>query len=148
MSLSTEDLQQKAKSDPIWGLLTPKKRAFLLEFLVDHDKIRAAQRAGGYTDYKTAATQANRWIKDKEIRKILRNLGDHSLVDGGLITNTEIKQVLSDIIRSSEVDPAARLKAIETFMKFRAAKTGGETENPSPGAALALERERLRKGNG
>ena len=93
--------------------LTPKRAAFVREYLIDLNATQAAERAG--YSAKTAYSQGHRLLKDAEIQRAISAGQERRAQDTGLSAQTVLEGLRS--IAEGEASDSARVRAYELLGK-------------------------------
>jgi phage terminase small subunit len=86
-------------------MITPKKRLFAAEYLIDLNATSAAKRAG-YSE-KTAYSQGDRLLKDVEVKKLIAD----GMAKRSITTQITAERVLQELARVAFFDPRRLLNA-------------------------------------
>lgn len=111
-------------------MLTPKKRLFVAEYLVDLNATQAAMRAG-YSK-KTAHSQGPRLLEDVEIRKMINSANESRAEKAGISAQWVLDNIKAVAVRCMQGEPV-REKVDGEWVNT------GEWKFDSSGANKALE---------
>lgn len=96
--------------------LSDKQKAFVREYLIDHNGTQAAIRAG-YSP-KTARQQAEQLLKDERIDALVKE-GESELEERATLTKLDKLKIAEEIIVDREKERTTdRLKALEIHNKM------------------------------
>lgn len=82
-------------------MLTPKKKRFCDEYLIDANATNAAKRAG-YSE-KTAYSQGQRLLKDVDVAAYIKERTDE-ISSKAIADATEVMQYLTSVLRGEETE--------------------------------------------
>lgn len=118
--------------------LAPKQRAFVTEYIKDHNATKAAIRAGYST--KTAYSQGNRLLKKAEVKQAIENFEKERGKEAGLtvdwfVTNLmelhkkSVKTIIDQQGNERMDSPATAAKCLEMSMKYLNIANGTDDDN-------------------
>lgn len=111
-------------------MLTPKKRLFVAEYLIDLNATQAAMRAG--YSAKTAHSQGPRLLEDVEIRKMINSANESRAEKAGISAQWVLDNIKAVAVRCMQGEPV-REKIDGEWVNT------GEWKFDSSGANKALE---------
>lgn len=114
MSVKKEKTGKKPKKIPKIKGLSPKRRAFVTEYIKDHNATQAAIRAG-YSE-KTAQEQSSHLLSLVMVREAVEKL-EREILAESILTRERIMELYSEIADDEETRKADRLHALDSMAK-------------------------------
>jgi len=123
--------------------LTPRERQFCAEYVIDHNRAAAAQRAGYNRNPRSAKVQAARLLTRANLRALIAEM-EAKAVSSAIMNAQAVIAELSRIARLAEAPYARRVRALEVLAKHHRLLTDRvELEQRTSFEELVLRAEEL-----